>query len=244
MKNRCKLALAVFLFLSTTVFAQYEMASSVANGEALFQSNFSAINSTLLNSYSKKKSTSEKPLALTPSKLKALDFSRSSSISEKIKKLFINQITQANPSAEPQLEQLFANNRLVTEFDNLLAGYGFSGRNLADALTAYLVINWQIANNQEFNDPNGFNNVRRVMQVALLSSEELADLQDRDKQTIAETMAYQSLIMRTAYQDLKKANNRAGLANLQKIVHKSVKDLGFDLKAVRLTSAGFVKKVR
>lgn len=243
MINRFKSALAVLLFLSTTVFAQYEISSSVANGEALFQSNFSAINSTLLNSYSKK-APSEKPNSLTPSKLKALDFSRSSSVSEAVKKLFINQISQANPAAQPKLEELFANNRLVTEFDKLLAGYGFSGRNLADALTAYLVINWQIANNQEFSDPNGFNNVRKTMQLALLSSEELADLQDRDKQKIAETMAYQSLIMMAAYQDLKKANNRTGLANLQKTVYKSVKDLGFDLKAVRLTSAGFVKKAR
>ncbi|GAB3995519.1 hypothetical protein GCM10028807_35850 [Spirosoma daeguense] len=241
MKN--VLLFSIFIFFLSPVIsnAQYEINSSIASGEALYMSNFSMINNTLMNSYKKSSRKSKsKTISSTSASLRSLDFTRSSAISNQAKSTYINQLSKANPTAKPQLEKLLANGRLINEFDKLLAGYGFSGRNLADVMTAYLVLNWQIANGQEYNNKSGFNSVREMVQESLASNSKMKNVPDAEKQKVAETMAYQSMIALAGYQNLKKKNDTAGLAKLQQSVYDSVKQLGFDLKAVQLTANGFI----
>lgn len=236
------LSLLLFLSSPSLLFAQ----EVIASGEALYNSTYSLTNGVIMGATiesnsktkgsSKTKSTNKKS---TPAKL---NFIRSEPLSQAIQKNFIDNLSKENPNYQPALEKVFYQNKLRNDFDRLLAGYNYSGKNIADAMTAYLVISWQVIHEQEYNDRTGFDAVRKTVREILLSSNYLQNATDQDKQTVTETFAYQSMIMMNNYKALLSSKKRTELENFKSLTANHLKKSGFDLKNLRLTTNGFVKK--
>ena len=226
----------LLMILPCLVFSQ----EVIISGEALYNTNYSLINGSIMNatitSNTKKKSVEKRNFA------EKLDFVRSETLSKSIQKDFISRISQSKSYENKELEKMFSENKLRNEFDRLLAEYGYSGKNLADAMTAYLVISWQLVNAQEYNDRKGFDAVRKMVRENLLASEYLNSATDKDKQIVSETFAYQAMLTINLYKTLTAKRNQAGLEELKISVAEALKKSGMDMKTLNLTTKGFVKK--
>lgn len=239
------LSLLLLLSFPTFLFAQLDV---IASGEALYNSTYSLTNGAIMGatieSSSKTKGTTKSGTKSTAKKSTTakLNFVRSEPLSQSIQKNFIANLSKENSSYQPALEKIFHQNKLRNEFDRMLAGYGYSGKNLADAMTAYLVINWQIVHGQEYNDRRGFDAARKMIREHLLSSAYLKNATDQDKQTVAETFAYQSMIAMNTYKTFVATKKHAELEEFKTSIDNNLKKSGFDLRALRLTTNGFVKR--
>lgn len=223
--------ISVFILSGFSLFSQ----EVIMSGEALYRHNHAIINNSIGDYYTRnstKKADVKKPV---------LTFKRSESLSKQIQQGFIDQLSIAQPEIRTKLEHEFANNKLRNQFDQLLKSYGYSANDLGDAMTAYLVITWQVVNGKEYNNRNGFNAVRKMIKDVLLSSPELAQATNAQKQTVAETYAYQSMIAMSTYQDLKAKKDHQGMETFRNEVYHQSKNSGFDLKTVVLNEKGFVK---
>jgi len=223
-------ALAI-LCLPSFVYAQ----EVIISGEALYNTNFSIINSQIVKPTGK---STNKAGKATVSDLK---FVRSQTLSKTIQNDFINQLAKGNPGLKPKIVTDFASNKIRNQFDQLLTSYGFSSLDIADAMTAYLVINWQVVNGKELGDKNGFEAVRKNIRATLLKNGKLKTATAVDKQKLAENFGYQSIIAMSTYRVLVNKNDRVGLNKLQQTVYQNTKQAGLDLKSYTLTNRGFVK---
>ncbi len=84
--------------------------------------------------------------------------------------------------------------------------------------------------------------VRKTIREILLSNDYLKNATDQDKQTVVETFAYQSMIAMNTYKTLVAARNRAKLEHFKASIDNNVRKSGFDLKDLKLTANGFVKR--
>lgn len=234
------LSLVILFYFQVSVSAQ----EVIMSGDALYRTNFSLINGAIMGAAIQGKKVGKKGTtipSIKKSTLKDLDFKRSETLSKTIQQEFISRLSKLQPGIKSNLEMIFAGNKLRSEFDGLLEGYGYSATNLADAMTAYLVIHWQVVNGQDYKDRKGFDAVRKMMRENLLSSAALSAASDRDKQAAAESFGYQSIIAMNTYKTLMAKGDKVGLEQFKNSIDKNVKQSGMDLKAVRLTNNGFVK---
>lgn len=227
--------LFLFFFLPFILKAQ----EVIISGEALYYTNFSIINSSIIGSAIKNKSNKTTSTLAKPADL---HFVRSENTSKLIQRNFIEELTKNQPQLKSALEKNFANHTLRNQFDKLLSSYGYSSLNVADAMTAYLVISWQVVNRKDFNDKKGFDQVRKMVTNTLLKSSFLQHAKNEEKQALSENFGYQSMLALSSYQQLAPKLNQTPLKELQNAVDKNSKALGFDMKSLKLTAQGFVKK--
>ncbi|RYD74287.1 MAG: hypothetical protein EOP53_18575 [Sphingobacteriales bacterium] len=232
MKKIFSLTLSIIFFCIATNAQEV-----IISGEALYNTNFSIINSAITGNSKTKKKPTTAIKKLSPANLR---FNRSEAVSKKVQEDFIIQLSKTQPQQKAQIQQLFAQNKMRKQFDDLLKTYNYSSLNLADAMTAYLVISWQVVHSTEFNDKKGFDAVRKMITDILVKSESLATASDIEKQTVAETFGYQAIIAMQSYKTIK-ATNTNGLPALQDAIYQNSKAAGIDLKKYKLSSAGFVK---
>lgn len=228
--------LSIILLLSVPVLLSAQ--EVIMSGEALYNSNFSLINGSIMGAAIKAKSVTKTAKKAT---LHSLEFTRSELLSKNIQQNYISRLAKEQPNMKPALEKAFSGNKLRNQFDQLLSAYGYSGTNLADAMTAYLVISWQVVHGQEFNDRRGFDAVRKMIRENLLSGTALNAVTDKEKQTATETFGYQAIIAMNTYKALRNNRDKVVLDQFKAVVDRSAKESGMDLKMVRLTSSGFVK---
>lgn len=234
----------MLLFLFPAVSFSQEV---IASGEALYNSTYSQVNGAIMGAAIKSakgtdasKSGSKKTIRKTSAS--KLNFIRSEELSQSIQKNFISTIAKEQSSSKTKLEKVFEGNKLRSEFDRLLESYNYSAQNLADVMTAYLVISWQVVNMRDYNDKKGFDAVRRMLHKNLLSSDYLQTATDLDKQTVSETIGYQAMLTMKIYQTLAAGNKKDELEQFKNTVHSNLKESGLDLKNVELTSKGFLTK--
>ena len=213
----------------------------ITSGDALYRTTYTLINGSIMEaSIKKSKSPKNKTSKPKPSS-KDLKCERSETLSKEIQKNYMASMTKIQPELKGTLDRYFENNKLRNQFDALLTGYNYSPTDMADVVTAYLVISWQIVNNKNFEDKNGFNAVRNWVQDILLKSDQLAVMDNATKQLYAEAYSYQTMLCFNSYKELSSKRNQKGLEQLKSNLYKSVKDSFLDLKSVKLTSKGFVK---
>jgi hypothetical protein len=229
--------LSLFILLSVPVLLVAQ--DVIASGEAVYNTAVTYTNSSIMGAAIKAKFG--KKAVVKKAALRDLEFTRSEPLSKRIQQEFVANLAKKQPAIKPALEKAFVGNKLRNQFDQLLSAYGYSGTNLADAMTAYLVISWQIVHGQEFNDRRGFDAVRKMVRENLLSSTELANSTNNSKQTATETFAYQAMVAMNAYKALLAKKDIQALDNFKSAVYQNVKQSGMDLKALKLTSNGFVK---
>lgn len=236
---KSKLLSLFFLLGLPTLLSAQEV---ILSGETLYNTAVTYTNSSIMGAAIKSKYGKNASSKGKKAVLRDLEFTRSEPLSKKIQQEFMANLVKKQPAVKPALEKVFSGNKLRNQFDQLLAGYSYSGTNLADAMTAYLVISWQVVNGQEFSDRRGFDAVRKMIRENLLSSAQLANSTNASKQTATENFAYQAMIAMNTYQALVAKRDKQALERFKSTVYQNVKQSGMDLKQVKLSSNGFVKR--
>lgn len=102
----------------------------IMSGETMYHSNFGIINNSIRDhnvGEAKKSNTAKK------APFSSLRFNRSESLSQQIQREYMERLKDEQQS-KSKYKKLFTDNQLRTEFDQLLARYGFSSTNLGDVI--------------------------------------------------------------------------------------------------------------
>lgn len=150
--------------------------------------------------------------------------------------------TSDDPEHRAGLEESVTGGDPWREFDRTLSFAGYSSSNLADVTTAYYVITWQVVSGgQAIDYLPGIRLVRDSVALALLHDPRVAAMSDADKQEAAVVMAYKAIAAAHRARELRRSNDRSGLARLRQEIRDSVaRGQGVDLAGLRLTNLGFV----
>lgn len=118
--------------------------------------------------------------------------------------------------------------------------YGLRRGDVADAMTAYWMINWQIANDVHDVSRDQVLAVKRQVLSGMGGDASFRGLNDAQKQEMAEALVLNFIIQSVAYEDAMKAGDTAMQGRLQDAaVARFRNEMNIDLRRVRLTEAGF-----
>lgn len=121
-----------------------------------------------------------------------------------------------------------------------VAQYGLRRGDVADAMTAYWMINWQIANDVHDVSRDQVLAVKRQVLSGMGGDASFRGLNDAQKQEMAEALVLNFIIQSVAYEDAMKAGDTAMQARLQDAaVARFRNEMNIDLRRVRLTETGF-----
>lgn len=185
--------------------------------------------------------TALSPPALPAAQYQWLLFKATPTITENLNNRFITAISAQQPSARARTAKLFSSGILAKTFDDLLAKFGYSPDNLADVMTAYLILSWETVHNGDATQyPRGIQAVHQHMRYALASNPQVATFSDAQKQEFAETLADLAMLSTIARKQLLAKGNTSQLQQLEQGVRETTLKLGVDVGNLQLTDNGFI----
>jgi len=192
---------------------------------------------------SKKKAHAQAPstLQIDTARPAALDFRSDPAVTRTVNARFADLLGSLQPDKREQIASELDSGAMQTKFAELLSSYGYSNRNLADVMTAYLIIAWEVVHNKDATQfINGIGTVHVNMRSALSHSQNVRELTDAQKQELAETLGNLTMLAAVAKNTLVQRGDTEHLALLQENVRATTQKFGVDLASVRLTDQGFV----
>ncbi len=166
------------------------------------------------------------------------DYRPSAAVGVRVRKTLVASVPAAQRA---EVQRALSDDAILREFDRVIGNFGYSVDNLADVMTSYYVMMWEIVNDQEVSR-NIIRAVHAQMLQGLAGNAEAVALSDKDKQETAETMAYMAAIAGGAANQLKQNRDTQSLAALRESVHQAVLKQGIDLRAIKLGSNGFASR--
>jgi hypothetical protein len=168
-----------------------------------------------------------------------LSFRYSPQVTMQVRDQVAEKFAAQSPEQAAQIRSEFAQADVVGEFRRLIERYSYDPDNLAHNMAAFLILQWEVLTETQTQPPQMKGVAEQVAQ-ALLTGSLLHDMSDADKQTVADSMAYQALMSVLVFNDLKKRGDSAGIAQLRGGIINSARELGWDFDRLELTSSGFV----
>lgn len=191
----------------------------------------------------KKKTSAQAPsgIQVDTSRPVALDFRPDASVTRTVNARFATLLGNLQPDKRDQIASEFDSGALQAKFSELLTSYGYSSLNLADVMTAYLIIAWEVVHNKDATRYlNGIGIVHNSMRSALSHSPNVGALSDAQKQELAETLGNLTMLAAVAKNTLVQRGDTQSLGLLQENVRTTTQKFGIDLGTVQLTEQGFV----
>lgn len=165
------------------------------------------------------------------------------SVDPQIRAKVERQLIAVIQKVDPVQAQNFANAIAQTDFfklyDDAMARYDLSSGNLGDVMTAYWILQWGSAN-QNNDDPtvDQVESVRGQVDYALdLEAAGLTDSAAR--QELAETLVYQTILLSAGIEEAYAKKDTATIQLLSENSHKTMTDLGINMRQLVLTDEGF-----
>jgi hypothetical protein len=187
----------------------------------------------------------ERPAAQGPSSLTAgaagtptLTYTPDQAVSERIREETVDALSQTLPQLRGQMEESFAGNTVLKEFDHRMASKGYSSHNVADDMAELLVVSWEIITGGAAQDAQVQGAHRQVRDI-FLGNARLRVMTNTERQEMAERIAYQVVISSLAHREYLRSGDRAQLAGLQQAVTTMLRQQGIDLTNLKLTPQGF-----
>ena len=155
---------------------------------------------------------------------------------------FVRSVT--NEQTMRKMQEDLGRFNFVTVWRNIVRSAGLEVGEVADAMTSYLMLNWEMANDQVRKDNTAFfPAVREQIRGGLATSPAFAKLSDADKQGFAETMminfvVQQSVITHAVQSNDKDLERRLGDAAQQRFQ----KEFDMNLRNLDLTRNGLVAR--
>ena len=169
-----------------------------------------------------------------------LDYTPDASLSARLRESMIDSFSQQNPAQRGQLEKAFANDAVLKSFDRFMSAHGYSSHNVADAMTALLVVCWEISTGGQASSGQVAGANRQIRGV-FLKSPQLSGMSNAERQEMAEHIAYQVVLSASARNEYLRSNDQAHLEQLRGSAASLMRQQGIDLARLRLTDEGFVK---
>lgn len=175
------------------------------------------------------------------------DFSyrRDPAITAAVEADILDSARQQDPQGAQELAATFQSTDIVAEFDRGMRGYGLSGNDLADAFTAYWVVNWMVANEipgDGSRNPsrNEIQAVRDQLALAMTRNPGVSSMDAAQRQELTESLIYNFMILDAAHTQASRPGNEAAFRELSDVwrLHGR-RILGVDLRELELTEEGF-----
>jgi len=177
-----------------------------------------------------------------PAPRQHLTFRPSPEVTDAVNRQLTEATTRKNADAGHRLGTLLASGRLQRTFAELLGKFGYSPDNIADVMTAYLILSWETVHNGDATRyPRGIQIVHQRVLHALAANPEIASISDAEKQKFSETLADMAMLSTTARKQLLQSGDTTRLKQLENNVRQTTLKLGIDVAALKLTSKGFVR---
>jgi hypothetical protein len=120
---------------------------------------------------------------------------------------------------------------------------GLKPGDVADAMAAYWVENWQMANSVTFAAPAQVRAVRDQVRKTILAKPAFAQMNDAQKQEMAEIFIYNQIVQDANYTIAMQKGDRATMARLADAsVARFKNEMHLDLRRLALTDQGFVAR--
>lgn len=176
--------------------------------------------------------------------LARLDFTASPAVTRRNNDRMAQALSQGASGMDPAaVRQVLDSGALQAEFARLLGGAGFSPTNLADVLTGYLVISWEVVSGEDSRaHAAGYAVLRDRLRASLASSAAIATMTDADKQQTAETLEVLAMLAAVANNGIRQGGNTAQLPQLRDGVWRTAQTFGVDLRQIAFTDQGFVPR--
>jgi hypothetical protein len=168
----------------------------------------------------------------------ALTYTPDPQVSEKVRISMIELASVTNPASRPQFERALADDAILRDFDNLLAANGYSRLNFADNIAMLLAVCWEIANGRDATRAQ-IRGARDQARGVALASPTLRTLPNVERQTLAETIAYQVLFLHAAKLAAERSGNQPQLTEVRESAAKAASQYGIDVSHMTLTERGF-----
>jgi len=159
-------------------------------------------------------------------------------VSDRIREETVVALSQTLPHLREQMEESFAGNTVLKEFDHRMASKGYSSHNVADDMAELLVASWEITTGGAAQDVQ-IQGAHRQVRDIFLGNARLRAMTNTERQEMGERIAYQVVISSLAHREYLRSGDRVQLAGLQHAVTTMLRQQGIDLTNLRLTSQGF-----
>lgn len=166
----------------------------------------------------------------------------SPAVSTRVRGQFADFVAKRDPTNGDRLRQAVQQKDLLGAWEKHVAVDGLRRGDVADAMTAYWVQNWQIANNVPFANRAQVQGVRGQVSQALGSNPAFARLDDAGKQEMAEVFMLNFVAQGSAFSDAAAKKNTTLSRQLSEAaVARFRNEMSIDLRQLKLTEAGFVR---
>lgn len=152
---------------------------------------------------------------------------------------FVEKTRAVNPAGASALQSMFASTDIIAKIGEELKPVGLRTDNLADAYTVWWVNCWSAVHG-DFSSPDRAtaDAVKAQASRALLSTNQLGQASDAQKQEFAEALLIQALLVDASLQQAKgKPDQMKAVASA---ANQGAKGMGLDMTTMRLTPKGFV----
>jgi len=173
-----------------------------------------------------------------------LSFRPSAAVTSQVNARILAAIRQNSPDVDiAGLKQALDSGQLHGTFAQLLRSAGFSPTDLADVLTGYLVISWEVVNGEDSRrHAGGYAVVRDRLRHSLAADPRVARMNDADKQQFAETLEVLAILAAATRDGLNQAGQPQKLQALREGVRRAGQNLGIDFRQIAFTDSGFVAR--
>jgi hypothetical protein len=234
LKHAFAIIIAFFVFAPNSAYAMGGAFINAGIGNAGIE----AVNHSISQEIVRKSPTpdDEEPKSLAAS----LSYTPSKSRTRTNLQAFADKTRAVDPAGASQMEQLFASTDIMGEIGSVMAKYGLSKNNCADAFAVYWVNAWQVSHGDD-STPSAEMMQAVAAQAArgLSQSPEFAKANDAQKQEMAEALMVQGVMIASAFEQA--AGDRKQLKALSEAVRQGAAASGLDLNSMTLTEEGFVK---
>jgi hypothetical protein len=146
-----------------------------------------------------------------------------------------------DPAAHTAVQEALESGAMNREFQNLLRQSDLDPEDLADALTAYVLLMWLIVNEQLDgpSDPAAIHAARDQFSPLFRADPALQQLDSAQRAAEFERLASFSVLGIAAYMHHRNENDRESLRQLQDAINEGMRSSGgLDLRTLELTSTG------
>jgi hypothetical protein len=230
---------------SSAAHAQWSPSATAGFGHGLGAISLSQGNLTLGRNALRDRAARQNGAALparTPAQrdAQALTYTPDPQVSEKVRVSMVELASATNPASRPQWEKAMAGDAILRDFDNLMAANGYSRLNFADNIAMLVTVCWEVAKGRDAT-PAQIRGVRDQMRGVALATPEMRALPNAERQTLAETIAYQVLFMHVAKLTADRSGSPQQLADVRESAAKAARQYGVDVAHMTLTERGFRK---
>lgn len=183
----------------------------------------------------------KKAVPATSATVAVTSYRPSPAVSARVRRQFVASMGDKVGAADAgRLAAALEKSDPVQNWSRLVGGDGLRANDMADALAAYWILNWVMANGADSNRSQALA-VRKQVQTILIGNPAQARMGDAQRQEMSEILVLNFLIQHAAYDAAVRRGDRVLQRRLgDAAVARFRSEMGVDLRQLRLTDTGFV----